>query len=838
MISKIQITLFIIFSFSIVLTAQQSNTFKVGGVCGMCEERIEEAALGKGKASSAEWNMESGMLEVEFDKNKTSLKKIKKAIAAVGHDTDEIKAKEEVYEQLHACCKYRAAEAYGATLENDMEGLIYTRFNGKKEPLIGAYVIFDGRSEGTTTAEDGYFRLENPNEHDRVLRISFIGHEDVTLEIDDFGFVEIVLKEGNVLEAVEVTYEQKATEVSLLNPANLVTLTNKELTKAACCNLSGSFETNPSIDMSYPDAVTGTRQIRMLGLAGPYVQVTRELIPDVRAMSSVYGMKMTPGPWIESIQLIKGIGSVTNGFESIAGQINVELKKPDMGERLFVNGYANIEGSTELNFNTRYELNENISTALLAHGKLMQRAHDGNDDGFTDMPRSKDYILANRWKFVGDKGFRGQLGVKFSALDHQAGELASFDEPNSEQFWKMDNQSTRLEAWAKTAYISQKNPDNSIGLQMSAVKHEQNAIYGNEKYENDQNSFYSNLVVQVKPGLSHSIKAGLSLTVDNIEENTERLETQLIREEVIPGVFAEYTYDKSGKLSIIPGLRVDHHNNYGTIFSPRIHAKYNFTEKSILRFVAGKGFRTASILAENPGIFSSSRQIILPETSNDNPYGLDAEIAWNYGINLTHKLDLSGNEVILSLDLYRTDFENQIVVDYETPTQVSFYNLDGKSFSNSLQAKIDYELFDGFNVRAAYRMFDVQTDYQSGLKEKPLVSRHRAFINLAYEPNGNWAFDATANWNGKKRLPDTSSNPAEYRRPEFSEDYYLVNAQISRYFGDSWDVYLGVENLFNYSQKDPIIAQDDPFGPHFDASIVWAPIFGSNYYLGFRYRLK
>ncbi|MEM6348547.1 MAG: TonB-dependent receptor, partial [Bacteroidota bacterium] len=258
-----------------------------------------------------------------------------------------------------------------------------------------------------------------------------------------------------------------------------------------------------------------------------------------------------------------------------------------------------------------------------------------------------------------------------------------------------------------------------------------------------------------------------------------------------------------------------------------------------LRLSAGRGQRTANIFAENSGLLASSRRVIIRGGDSDKPYGLDQEIAWNYGLNLTQLFTLDYREGSISFDFYRTDFVNQIVVDVDqSPRQVVFYNLDGKSYSNSFQAQLDYELIKRLDLRLAYRWFDVMTTYDGRLRQKPLISAHRAFVNLAYESRNYWKFDLTLNWQGKKRIPFTSRNPDSYRLSQIAPAFFLLNGQITKTWQEKFDVYLGVENLLNFTQENPILASDDPFGRNFDSSLIWGPIFGRNVYLGLRYSIK
>ncbi len=840
--------------------------FRVEGNCGMCQERIEKVAKSNG-AETADWNIDNQVLTIAIDMDKVSVSTIRYAIAQAGHDNGAFFAPDEVYNDLHGCCKYRVADVSEdyLSIEEDhtdyvladgegyeggqkerahdhrgVEGYIMAYDNnGEKFPLIGATVSLRDKT-GTTTDLDGYFYLENEN-HLPSITISYVGYETQSVEVGEGAIADIVMADGHQLETVEISYREKTTKISFLKPLNAEEITREELCKAACCNLSESFETNPAVDVSFNDAVTGTKQIEMLGLAGPYVQVTRELIPDVRTMNNIFGLNMTPGPWIESIQLIKGVGSVVNGYESIAGQINVELKKPDSpDEVLHVNAFANNGGRLEINSNFSQYVTPNVSTGVLIHAKRNQQVHDRNNDGFTDMPLENDMVFVNRWKFNRTKNIEGQIGFKAAILDHEGGShdhFAGISEAH-ESHWRMYNDTKRFELWGKMGYIFPGNSAQSLGLQMSAVSHDMDAQFGNGLYIADQQSLYANLIYQNIFENDHIIRTGLSYQYDNIDETVSKAGIYS-RSESVPGAYMEYNFKKDEKWAIIAGLRGDHHNNYGFFVTPRLHAKYNIADKSIVRFIAGRGLKTANIFAENMGLFASSRAFSLTTDAEDlgNPYGLKPEVAWNYGINLTQAIPMGEKEVILGVDLFHTAFQNQVIADYETTGRIDFYNLDGESYSNSFQIKADVELIPRLDVRIAYRYIDAKTDYKDGRKQRPLVSKHRAFINLAYATTSDWHFDATVNWRGTMRLPTTAGNPEEYRREDNSPSYFLAGGQVSKRWGKKYDVYVGVENLFDYKQENAIIAGDDAFGEFFDASIIWAPLFGRNLYVGFRYNL-
>jgi TonB dependent receptor-like, beta-barrel/CarboxypepD_reg-like domain/TonB-dependent Receptor Plug Domain len=719
-----------------------------------------------------------------------------------------------------------------------LKGKVIEQIEGEKLPLIGSSVYWSNTTVGTTTDANGNFKLSRLKTNNKLV-VSYVGYQSDTISVDNQDFLSITLKNSVDLNEVTITYRKNATEVSLLNPIYTKVVGEKELLKAACCNLSESFETNPSVDVSFTDAVTGTRQIQMLGLAGPNTQITRENMPDIRGLSAVSGLTYIPGTWIESIHLNKGAGSVVNGFESIAGQIDVNLRNPASMDKLYLNVYGNQNGRIELNANIQADVGEKLGMALLLHGMNNSFKDDHNNDNFMDHPVGEQYVLLNRWELYNGKGLHFQFGIKGTYIDKIGGEI-DFN-PDTDKgtvnAWGMNIHTERYEAWAKLGKVNVKKPWQSVGFQISGAQHNQKSYFGLNMYNASQNTFYSNLLFQsIIKNTNNKIKTGISFQYDDYKEvlNTDNLD----RLEYVPGAFVEYSYTYLEKFSAIVGLRGDYHNEYGFFITPRAHLRYSISEKISIRASGGRGLRTANIISENTGLLASSRQFVINGDGSNKPYGLNPEIAWNYGLNLVYKFTMDYRNGYFSFDFYRTDFQNQIIVDLDqNPQQAVFYNLDGKSYSNSFQAQFDYELINRLDVRIAYRWYDVKTTYDGELKEKPLLSNHRAFINLAYETKKHWGFDYTINWQGRKRIPDLSTNPVEYQMAEYSPNFFLMNAQISKSWKQKFDLYAGIENILNYKQKNPILASDQAFSPYFDSSLIWGPVTGRNIYFGLRYKI-
>jgi outer membrane receptor for ferrienterochelin and colicins len=660
-----------------------------------------------------------------------------------------------------------------------------------------------------------------------------------------FLFVAFNSYSQDTLREVKVKTAGKSIKKSYTLTSNTTVLTSKELLKAACCNLAESFETNPSIDVSFSDALTGTKQIKMLGLTSPYLMITEENIPSVRGASQAYGFSFTPGTWVESIQITKGAGSVVNGFESISGQINTELIKPINDIPFFLNVYGSTDSRFEANTHFNKKISDKWSSSLFIHGNTRVAKNDMNEDGFLDNPLAKQINVLNRWQYVdAQKGWVSFVNFRYMNDKKQTGEL-DFDKDRDKgttNYWGSEINTERIDVSAKLGYVFPEMPYQSIGFQNAFNSHDQDSYFGLNQYNIKQKSYYSNLIFNsIINNTKNKFATGLNFTYDAYDEFVNVNDYSRIDNSI--GAFFEYTYDNSNNFSLILGGRIDNHNRLGTFVTPRVHARYNPWAKGVFRFSAGRGKRSANIFAENQQLFASSRTFDVLNTDG-KIYGLNPEIAWNYGLSFMQGFYLFGKSGDVGFDFYRTDFQNQAVVDlFQSAQQVLFYNLKGKSIANSLQLEFNYELAHNLNLRTAYKYYDIQTDYLSGTFEMPMQAKHRFFGNLGYETavtkaGKQWKFDYTLNWLGKQQLPNTSTNPKEDRLPEYSPSFSVMNIQFTRVFSSVFEVYIGGENIGNYKQEKVILGAENPFGPTFDASIIYAPIFGQMYYAGLRFKIK
>lgn len=721
------------------------------------------------------------------------------------------------------------------------------KLNGNLSPIEFVNVFFPKSGRHTTTDSSGYFFIPMAAGDGDQLVFQYLGFTPDTVEVEAGQYVSILFKEeASVLGEVVVASKKRTTEVSFLDPRQLQKITGEELFKAACCNLSESFETNATVDVSVTDAITGAKEIQMLGLSGKYSLLSQEQMPGIRGIAAPFGLLYIPGSWIESIQITKGTGSVVQGYESMTGQINVEVKKPHAEEKLHLNGFLGESYRSEFNVVANQHVSPMVSTSILGHYSLYPTEHDRNDDGFMDMPTGSLLTLANRWDYHNPKsGIESQLHVQWLRDRKEAGQV-SHDESHHD-LYRADMEGDRLQVYGKVGYVFPEKRYNSIGSQWGYTQQKQYATVGNNIYDATQKTLYGNLLYQSIIGdTRHKYVTGISFRYDDFMEFSN-VGGGFITE-IVPGAFVEYTYAPDERLTAVAGARVDHHNIYGWLFNPRLHIRYAPRETTVFRGSVGKGMRQSNPIAENFGWLASSRQWTIGDPSSEGPLpygGLQMEEAWNFGGSFTQEFTLDYRSGVVSVDFYQTRFLQRAVVDLDnSPQQLLVYNLDGESFANTFQVEAQYELLKRLDFKVAYKLQDAQVTYrQSGLRQQVFTPRDRFFANLSYVSSvatykGHWRLSLTGQFTGPQRIPDTDSNPEAFRMDPMSPPFWLFLGQVTRVFNKEFEVYVGCENIFNFKQEPVIIDAQNPFGPYFDSGMIWGPIFGREFYIGLRYSLK
>ena len=716
-----------------------------------------------------------------------------------------------------------------------IKGLIQGADGSQKKPIYGAKIKLLQAKTGAVSREDGTFELVLPKELPDTLVISAFGYNPDTLIVskkDRFTALNILLYSDKLLPEILIEYRKNGHSISRLKTLHVEELTAIELRKAACCNLSESFETNASVDVNITDAVSGAKKIQMMGLDGVYTQIQMENIPYLRGLESAFGLSSLSGTWIESIQITKGTGNVVNGYESMAGLVNLELKKPDEMEKIYLNVYQNIFGRSEFNFNKGIILNPKWSTGFLGHVSSTYGNIDRNKDAFRDLPTGDNTAFMNRWAYKGKK-MEAQFGINFYR-DRKVGGQTSFFRNEENQVDTVNYgvliNSKHIDIYGKTGFFG-KRPMQSLGIVYNIKHQEIDGFFGLKTFSGLEKRGYINVIYDDIIGTSdHKIKVGTSFVAIDISQKADTLSQK--RMELVPGIFAEYTYT-GRRLTGVFGSRYDYHSIFREQFSPRVHLKYLLSEMTDLRFTAGKGWRVPNFIIDNISLLASSKQWIAP--SETKP-----EISWNIGGSLVHEMKIFERKATISLDFYHTRFENQLIVDRDDAINaIVFSNLKNSSFSNSFQTEFSFSPIKNLDIRLAYKFLDVQAKYGNEMRQQVMIPRQRGFVNIAYiTRNKRWEYDFTCSVFSPSRLPIQRdfSNDTLLISDMKSPTYAMINAQITHIY-KKFDFYLGGENLTNSTQKNPIIDAANPFGSKFDATNIYMPITGINIYVGIRYAI-
>ena len=763
-------------------------------------------------------------------------------------------------------CAGAYAHAWGTVLDD------------KGEPLVGANVYWAGTTIGVATDIDGRFQLE-PVQSTNLLVTSFMGFHNDTTAVTAHSELTIVLVSNLLLEEVDIVERKMAVLRSRLTPLATETLTGEALCMAACCNLSESFETSASVDVAYSDAATGAKQIRLLGLSGTYVQMLTENTPNIRGLAQAFGMEYIPGPWMEAIQVSKGTSSVLNGYEAIAGQINVEYLKPQTQDPISLNAMISTETHAELNASGGWDLNDNVSTGILFHAQNMSLELDHNHDGFLDMPKNTNINLLNRW-YVKTGDYTGQFLVR-GLYDHRVGGFSK-EATAAISPYAIDLQTYRVDGFVKNGYVFNNELGTSIGIIASASYHNQQNTYGSRHWDAAQTNAYLNAIFQTSfddyasdpwEEHEHKLSAGLSVNYDKYDE--ELLLTSyalpphyhyLNRWELTPGAFAEYTYTYKDKVTLLAGIREDYSTTYGFFTTPRMNVRFAPFEWWTLRGSIGLGYRSPNAIADNAAYLPSNR------VYDFDAANLAQERSMNTGLSTVFYIPIGKRELQLSGEYYYTKFLDGVIADMDRSLLgITLYNLHdvegAQYFSHNWQVEANMEILRGWTMTAAFRYTDVkQTTFNTAadefqLRDKPLQNKFKGIITTSYQtPLKTWQFDLTAQFNGEGHMPDG------FVIPEGSNQYTMHNGyiyhkwypqllgQVTKFFR-TWSIYLGAENITNFTQDNPIVGERvlgdkairreakgggfvDPYSANYDASMIWAPIHGWKMYLGFRWALE
>ena len=730
----------------------------------------------------------------------------------------------------------------------EISGYVFERdTKGNLKPLPGAHVFCITNQNGSVTDQNGFFLISPLQPLPQLISASFVGYESDTIEVKKANAIEFILS-PSTLNEVKLIERQKTNAKSILKVSNVEWISGQELQKAACCNLSECFETNASVDIISSDAITGAKKIQMLGLDGVYSDVLVENRPFLRGLAASYGLNYIPGSWIESIQIAKATGSVTNGFQALTGQINTELYKPETIDGFFWNSYLSSVGMIENNFITASFVGEDWKTALLGHYSYLGRSIDRNGDSFVDEIAINRITLLNRWRYIARPDRHIEFSFRYLSEEKLSGQISG-DDLNTETFefntpYEVDIKTEQAEFNSKIGYIFNK-PLTSAGITSQLRFHKQETSFGGSMYTGAQYSLY------VKASYQSTImdttklyKIGLSYSDDRYDETLLLLrpsapyeyEGLYVRTDQTLGAYTELIVAHSPRLSSIFGYRADYSKDFGLWHTPRLNMRYKPTDNTAFRLSAGKAYRQANPISENMSYLFSSRNLVLEDYNSLKP-----EEAINYGANINHNFYIAGKPTSFNIDVYQTDFQNQVVADIEQTQKLAIYNLEGPSNSKSLQLDFAFEPADGWELKYAHKWNKTETTYnietESGLdyitKQAPFIPKYRSLVQVYYTTwQKKWDINITLQNVGPSRVP-SQGDIEEF----WSDRFNHLDGQVTRRF-KKFDWYIGVENALNYMQPNPIRGVENPFSDNFDAGMIWGPVMGRKWFTGIRLNMN
>ena len=730
--------------------------------------------------------------------------------------------------------------------------------------------------EGKTAAEadeEGAFTLKSVKGDNITLIAAYVGYAQDTIKLYENGVnllpdkeIIFTLTPENELETVHVVGRQEANFLSKTANIKTEVISAAGLCKMACCSLAESFESSASVSVGYSDAVTGAKQIKLLGLSGSYTQMLDETRPVMRGLASPFGLSYIPGQWLESIQIAKGPSSVVNGLEAITGQINVEHRKPTAETPLFVNLFLNSNMRTEANVASSLQLNDKWSTVMMGHFSKDNMVHDANGDSFRDDPLTQQVNFDNRWLYFHPSGLQVRFGAKF-VNDTRIGGHKDYKEGMNERgysasgkldelymgeafesgIWGNEIHNSGVSGFFKLGIPLNEDQSKNIAFVADYSYYDMKSSYGLKNFEGYQNMGFFNAMYHYDVNENHKYTLGLSGRIDDISSVYSNFANYsnnvpsygvearaFTTDDKVIGPYAEYTYTLDEKISFVAGFRADYSSQWGWQVAPRASFKYSFTDETVVRLTGGRGFRTPHVIVDNLGVLSSGRGLRV----SDN---LKAEDAWTFGGNFTQYFALGERTSnYFSFDYFHTAFNHKVVYDWDSGLAdgvVDIYDFadatlgNNRAYTNTYQVDFSIEPVERFTAIATFRYSDAKISMKGrGLVDAPMTSRYKAVLNLQYAtPMNKWVFDATAQLNGPCRLP-------EFMGGGDSDIYPMMFAQVTKKLS-AVDVYVGVENITNYTQKNPIINADRPFSKDFNAAMVWGPLMGRMFYIGMRYTM-
>ena len=693
-------------------------------------------------------------------------------------------------------------------------------------PIPFASISIKGQSIGTASNADGFFEINDIKEGSYEFIFSAIGFKKLKKNIiiqSGKNSVDITLEPSSYdIDQVVVTGTMKETFLSA-SPVKVDVVTQKFLKKIATANVMEVIENVNGVQKQINCGVCGTNDIHINGMEGPYTLVLINGMPIMSSLSTVYGLNGIPTSLIKQIEIIKGPSSTLYGTEAVAGVINILTKDPSDVSTIEIESF--ITSHLEKNIDFAYAPKmKKVDVLLSGNYFKMDNFLDDNEDNFTDIPLSERLSLFNQWNFKRKSQKNLSLSAKYYQED-RSGFVEGWSDSlrGNESIYGESIYTDRIELAASYELPM----DEDVRIDASYNYHHQDSYYGDTKYEAYQSIYFANLIWNKQLGHNHDLISGLTYRYQTFLDSTL---ANINERKFIPALFIQDEITFSRKWTSLIGIRTDYHDEHGFIFSPRLNLKFKPKTYTTFRLNAGTGFRLVNLFTEDHAFLTGTREVLVVEY-------LKPEESYNINLNANHIFSLGRSTGTIDVDAFYTYFTNKITPDYDVnPNQIIYANLNGFSVSRGLAFNIQQNFDFPLSVKAGGTILDVYSVDDNNIREDELFApSFTGVFSLSY----NWdiintSIDWTAKVTGPMSLP---SFPYPFERAEESPWFSQHHLQIKKVFSESLTAFMGVKNVFNYTQESPLVDWQNPFGDDFDTSYAYGPLQSRRFLFGLSVKL-
>lgn len=699
----------------------------------------------------------------------------------------------------------------------------------EEQAVVAANVALEEIQKGAATDINGRFLISNIEPGTYSLMVSAVGFSSHTQEIiitaSDTLSLNIQIKSKlTELGEVVVTGTMKETFVKD-SPVKVNVVSREYLQKTGAENLMESVNYLNGLYQEVSCGVCGTNSVRINGMDGPYTAVLIDGMPIMGALASVYGLNGINQSMVRNVEIIKGPNSTLYGSEAMGGVINVITRNVSDGPTFSVDASASSHEETNLGLVSSADYKK-ANTIIGIDGLYFNNFLDHNSDGFADVTKRKKLSVFNKWSFNRSNAKTFDLAFKLYLEDRLGGlEDYTKDLRGSAEIYGEAITTQRFEMLG--SYDFPWNTED-IRAEFSYSYHKQDSYYGTYHYEANQQIYFTNLIWDKRFTSWRQLLVGATSRVDALDQTFDGIRLGEGSRDIrfIPGLFAQYEHIFSENIKALAGIRIDHHENHGFIYSPRLNAKFDITGHTTLRLNGGTGFRIVNLFTEEHETLTGSRQVVIEEQ-------LDPERSVNGTVNLNQIIDIGISVLNVDLDVFYTHFNNQIIPDYSQANEIRYHNLEGYSVSRGISVSAAHNFPFSLQYSVGFTVQDVFKSNNGIRSDVHFAPDWSGVFTASYTlPNTQTSIDYSGRIVGSMRLPEYSG----YRNksPLFSEH----NVRVSRKFGDKITGYLSAKNLGNYTQQNPIIAPDRPFSDDFATDHVYGPLQKRRFMVGFQYQIK